>query len=306
MDSTNEAIPLSEKQWEWITAYWDWNIELPANYEMLYHYYKGRRIIDILKKDRIVFRLAAANTFPDKLEGRAVEVYYDLTLEELVNEHKISAEQYDRLSKITVPKKTSFFLPGNNGIDIYREEEFEEYIICFSLEKDDPNMFKTYTSDSDGYCLHLFGIEIQELKTISIRNHAEIKLIPVLYGRQVIEFLKEKVYDVVSNKVREERLEDFISDLLHYTQFAAKRKKYSYEKEVRLVVYLPKDLQSTLPDFKPYCDISGKKYVFLSVPKYLLYDISPGPQNTDYENREMKALLEENEYFGTLEIEGMN
>ena len=83
MDSEHTTTQLTEDDWAQISAMWDWNIETQMHFDMLYHYYKGDTLRKVLKNDAVIFRLASASTFEDKMEGKAVEVYYDLALEEL-------------------------------------------------------------------------------------------------------------------------------------------------------------------------------------------------------------------------------
>lgn len=305
MDSEHTTTQLTEDDWAQISAMWDWNIETQMHFDMLYHYYKGDTLRKVLKNDAVIFRLASASTFEDKMEGKAVEVYYDLALEELWEEGKITEMQFEKLSGISIPNRIQFVFQRSDGWGICKNEEYEEYIICFSTEKDDLYMYETYAHDSDGYCLHFFGIEIEELRRLGMKNHAEIRLVPILYGKEVVDFIKEKVHEVISDAVKERNLEYYITDLLHYVQFAAKRKKYSRENEVRLIVFLPVKCGDQLSNIRFYTDTKDHKYIFFSAPKHVLYDVSAAPYNAKTETSNVKAYLDSQGYQNMLEA-GLN
>ena len=296
ISNNNTEYQLTEKDWAQITAIMEWDVESTAQFDMLYHYYSSRTLKKVLGKDCIVMRLSAAENFDDKMEGQAVFVYYDLALEELKNEGRITDKQFTVLSKMRTPESIQFVYQRDDGWSICTHEPYEEYIICFSTVKDDPYMFNEYIHDSDGYCLHLFGGELAALNTISMENHAEILLIPILYGREVVEFIKRKLIEILSDPAKEKIVDYFIADLLHYVQFAAKLKKYAKEHEVRLVVFLPKDHPTHLQNIAFFKDEEGRRFINLSVPKYLLYDVSPAPYNAKHETKAIRDYLQKTGY----------
>ena len=156
---SSESI-LTDQDWEAMVAAFTWDVEQPCCADLLYHYYSSRSVKRVIKKDGIYLRLAAAATFPDKMEGKAVEVFYDLALDELRSEKRITARQYEDFSKISVPEKLFLAKGKENGMIVWGDAEYEEYIICFSTEENDPYMFDNYIKDADGYCLHFFGLSI--------------------------------------------------------------------------------------------------------------------------------------------------
>ena len=299
----NNEHQLTKADWDAFEAIWAWDLETPLCYDMLYHYYSSNSVRKVLKKDSIVLRLSAVANFDDKMEGEAVRVYYDLALEELLDEGAITDKLFEKLADVDIPDKIPFISVNDTGWSVYKEESYEEYVICFSTVKDDPFMYEEYIHDSDGYCLHLFGGEIEALNTLSMANHANIVLIPILYGKEAVVYIKKIILEVLSDPAKERNYKYFIKDLLHYVQFAAKRKKYSKEHEVRLVIFLPKSHPSSLPNITFSSDSKGRKYIYFSVPKYLLYDVSPAPYNAQSETQAIREFLKRQGYPNMLEAD---
>lgn len=301
MESEKNMTGLSEQAWAQITALWNWSVDVPVDCFMLYHYYKGHTLRKVIRKNKLLFRLAAAETFSDKMEGKAVEVYFDLALEELLSEHKITDTQFSKLSEMDVPRRMGFSFKDGEYYRYSNDEPFEEYIICFSKERDDLYMFETYAEESDGYCIHLHSDEIEELKNLGMDNHAVIKLIPVLYGREAIDYIKRKVMEAVTDPVKEEEIEYYVGSILHYVQFAAKRKKYAREKEVRLVVFLPQKCDDSLPNIQFQTDYNQNRFILFSVPNDMLFDVTAAPYNAKAETQGMRVYLEESGYSRMLD-----
>ena len=296
---SNESI-LTDQDWEAMVAAFTWDVEQPCCADLLYHYYSSRSVKRVIKKDGIYLRLAAAATFPDKMEGKAVEVFYDLALDELRSEKRITARQYEDFSKISVPEKLFLAKGKENGMIVWGDAEYEEYIICFSTEENDPYMFDNYIKDADGYCLHFFGLSMRNLTLKSMEYQAEIKLIPVLYGRKVVDFIRNIIEKIAVDPIRSKNYEYFITDLLHYVQYAAKLSKYSKENEVRLVVFIPKELNTGELNGRLNKSADGE-YLFFKIGKELLFDVTPAPYNTKTETKEIKTYLEDNGYSNMLE-----
>ena len=299
----NNEFQLTKEDWDAFEAVWSWNLETRLHYDMLYHYYSSRSLKKVVNSNNILLRLSSSANFDDMMEGRAVQVYYDLALEELVGAKVLTEEQFVKFADVDIPEKIPFISVNDDGWSIYRAEPYEEYVICFSTVEDDPYMYENYIHDSDGYCVHLFGTELNELETLSISNHANITLIPVLYGRESVEYIKGKLCEIISDPAKERNYEYFIKDLLHYVQYAAKRKMFAREHEVRLVIFLPKNHPSSLPNIRFWSDENGRKYIYFSVPKYLLYDVSPAPYNAKSETQIIKEYLNTRGYPNMLETD---
>ena len=264
--------------------------------DSLYHYYNGETVPLVLRKDGIQFRLAALSTFEDKMEGKSVEVYYDLALQELLLERSITNVDYEELIKIKVPDKAYLMYLPKDGLGKGHFCEYNEYVICFSKAKDDHYMYENYCKDSDGYCLEFPVIELKEVTCMSLRNSAEMMLMPVLYGREVVEYIKHIVLEVLNEPAKRHHLEECIQSLLHIVQFSAKLSKYSLEREVRLITLLPKKLEYDLPNIRYAESDDSKQYIYLNVEKYVLTGISAAPFNAKQETLKIMHTIKENGY----------
>jgi len=278
---------------DWIT--WSPGKNFSAQ-NTVYHYYKGEDVQRVFTRDKIVFRMAEAATFDDKMEGKAAEIYYDLALEELLNEGKLSENDFFQLSNIGVPKTALYMYPKTKDCYCSKNEESQEYIICFSAEKDSRYMFDHYVKGDSGYCVEFYTLELEELQNVSMDNHARITLLPVLYGKEVVEHLKEKILEIVSKPQRKKHAKTYIETLLHYIQFSAKRSKYAKEKEIRLVVMLPKKSKKTLPNISFPPKENNKKFIFFEATRNIYRNISPDPRNALEKNKTMNEFLRSNNY----------
>ena len=251
----------------------------PIEADCLYHYYKGKDVLRVLHEDAIIFRLASLSTFEDKMEGKSVEVYYDLALQELLQAHRINLKEHEELSDISIPEQAWLMCDSVNGCGRFSNCEYDEYVICFSKEKDNLYMFENYCKESDGYCLEFPTIELKEVTCRAMNNSAEMALWPILYGREVVDYIETIILEVLHDTAKRHHLKECIQDLLHIVQFSAKLSKYWKEQEVRFVVLLPKKLTNTLPDIE-YDNSGGNKYIYLKLPKSALTGISAAPFNT--------------------------
>ena len=268
----------------------------PIEADCLYHYYKGKDILKVLRNDNIVFRLASLSTFEDKMEGKSVEVYFDLALQELLGMHKINQKEYDELSAILIPEQAWLMCDSVNGYRRFSLCEYDEYVICFSKEKDDSYMYENYCKESDGYCLEFPTIELNEVTCKALDNSAEMTLMPILYGREVVDYIEAIILEVLHDKAKRHYLKECIQDLLHIVQYSAKLSKYRKEKEVRLVVLLPKQHTHVLPDIEHVNSDDGNKYIYLKIPKKTLTAISAAPFNSKGETMHIIDSVKKAEY----------
>ena len=292
---------------EELIASCQWDLSLHNNVDWngddLYHYYSGNSVKRVFQKDAIVFRLAAASTFKDKMEGKAIEVYYDLALQSLLTSRKISQYQYNAFSSVEIPQTMSLSSLGKDGYIVFSDKEYEAYIICFSTVKDDPFMFDNYINeDQDGYCLQFSGVEMRELKTLGWNNHAKIVLMPILYGNDVIEKIKNTILEVVSNDILFDNYTYYISEALHFLQYESKLSKFSNEHEVRLVVFLAKNCSENLPNIRFLIKkgdgnlIRDKEHILFTITKDAFSGISFAPYNNSNDNCGIADFLHFNNY----------
>ena len=248
-------------------AYFDWDPSGDDSVFELHHYYRENTVNRVLQKDYICFRLSAAENFEDKMEGKAIEVYYDLALDRLKRAGKITQEEYDALAYIDISQNVFFFSKHPAGIQQYTDTKFEEYIICFSSESDDPYMFQNYGE----YCLTLTRGNL--LSPLLGRENLRAVFTPVLYGDDIIKYLESKIIEVIVSPDMKRDMAWFIGEVLHRLQFVAKQSKYSKENERRLIVYLPEGETKLIPEIER-TESDGKRYIYLKYSKDLLCGIN--------------------------------
>ena len=264
--------------------YFTHNFEFNLNAPDLYHYRSGSSITSIFESENIILRLTAADCFEDKLEGKAVEVYYDIALEEMLRDGQITKKQFEELSQVEIPNRVFIFQKTEDGLDLGKWVEFDAFIICFSTVKDDPYMYKKYVhnKESGGFCIEFSGTELCFISHLSMDNEASIKLIPVMYGGQAVEYIKEQVQEVINDSVLYKRREQVLGEILHQVQFSVKRNRYSRENEIRLIVYMAKNDFEEHPNIFRDVNSNGEKkkeYIKFRIPKNVVFNITPDPNN---------------------------
>lgn len=283
---------LTQDQYQRIFYKIAWDPRLDTDVDSLYHYYPSETLKLVLKKENIIFRLASASTFKDKLEGKAVESYYKTAIQELLSEKKISKKDYNLLITISIPERISIVYLPINGYGIISNECYEEYIICFSKKKNDERMYKEYGD----HCLEFFTLDLRELTLLGARNHSEVKLLSVKYGREAIDYIKTNVELVINDRIRGQDIEYYISNLLHIVQYSSKSMDFSHEEEVRLIAFLPKNCEEKLPNIRIPTDRNHKEYIYLSVPKNILFGLYSSKNINIEESTNIKNYLSQNGY----------
>lgn len=248
-------------------AYFDWDSNVADDVFELHHYYSESAVKKVLQKDTICFRLSAAENFKDKMEGKAIEVYYDLVIDSLKRSGEITLDEYEALASIDVRQNEYFFSKHPSGIMQYREMKFEEYIICFSSVNDDPYMFQNYGE----YCLTFTKGNL--LSLLQGRENVHPVFAPVLYGNDIVKYLQDKIRKIINEPTMKKDLPWFVGEVLHYLQFVAKQSKYSKENERRLIVYLPENETELIPEIER-TEIKDERYIYLRYPKEYLCGIS--------------------------------
>lgn len=248
----------------------------------------------IFRRDGIHLRFTRGDSFPDKMEGKAVEAYYDLAIEELLNKGLITEEQSNRINDVK-PPNVMFAREKRNGIDYYTEKEFDPYILCFSTEKDDPYMFEsTITNKASGsYYFWMDSIIVEQMKQLGRRNGVHIEPGKILYGRSVIEHIKQKILFVFERPFLYDVAGDFLQDYLHKLQFFAKLSKFRKENEVRVIVQVPKMLTM---EHRDLLFDEDKKHITLIIPKSYVCDVTPKDDNDKTIDKELLSTLAQRGY----------
>ena len=277
-------VQLTAEQEALAAFYFNYDFELGWNVPDLYHYRSGSSIESIFESGNITLRLTAADCFEDKLEGKAVEVYYDIALEEMLRDSTITTKQFEELSQVEMPNRMLIIHKTDDGLNWGKWEEFDAFIICFSTVKDDPYMYEKYVHNkkSGGFCIEFSGIELRFISHLSMDNEAIIKLIPVMYGGRAVDYIKEQVQKVIQDPVLYDNKDQVLGEVLHQVQFSAKRNRYSKENEIRLIVYMAKSDYKEHPNIFRDINSSGEKkkeYIKFRITKNVVFNITPDPNN---------------------------
>lgn len=291
-----DELLLTEVDKALIDFTFSYRFEIPWNIDELYYYRSGKSLKHIFSKDDLILRLTVADQFEDKLEGKAVEVYFDIALEEMLNGGELSPKQFEELSQIDIPNVAMFCHKTDNGIPLFKWEEFSTYIICFSKVKDDPYMFEKYVHNKEtgGFCVEFSSVELDSLSQYGMENEAIIKLIPVMYGYQTINYIKDEVRKLIQSPYLYQNKEYALSEVLHTVQFSAKRSRFNKENEIRMVVYLVKDDIGNHRDL--YRDSNKteeekKKYLNFRIPKHMVFNVTSDPLNVPDMTERMKSYV---------------
>lgn len=269
----------------------------------LYYYHSDRTVRDILTEDGIQLRLNHVGQFPDKLEGKTIEVYFDIALDELLQEGKINKKQFSILAQANMPDKRFIIRQEERGVSFGAEKKCDAYIICFSTEKDDPCMYENYGNRGKGrYCLSFESFVFKNLRLGEYENNLGVDWIRVFYGKKVVDLLKNWILKYLEDAdLSDKSICVLMEDVLHELQYSAKRTRYSFENELRLVVYLPENEEIDSHIFEKYED-KGKKYLRLYLDKYHLYGITADPNNNPEVNEELFACLRDRGYGDSIDF----
>ncbi len=286
---------LTKEQEALFDFFFDYSFEFGWDVPDLYYYRSGSSLHSIFEKDSIILRLTLAEYFDDKLEGKAVEVYYDIALENLLADGRITQEQYEDLIEIELPKRRLIIHRTETEENHAKWEEYDTYVICFSSKKDDPYMYDRYVHNkaTGGFCVEFSGIEIKSLSHDSMKNESIIKLIRVLYGKQAVSYIQEQIISIIQNPFLYKNRTQVLGEVLTQVQFSAKRSRYYRENEIRLVVFLAKDDHKKHPTL--YKDDTGKN-LYLRIPKHMVFDVSADPSNDPSMTEEVIQFIEDQGY----------
>ena len=253
----------------------------------IYHYTNASVIDKILTNDGISFRMTRVSDFSDVYEGKSIEIYYDMALEQLEQSGRISSHQRSLFNRVELPEKrvAVFKLPLKEGQPsaLMSSIHMIPYIICFSKNKCDPYMFKNYIkSEEQGYCLEFYGHDIASNANISHFGEGhKFKFYNVLYGNEIIDAIKQYICDMLSciHEINDQIIEQFmlgpLAGKLQDLQYSAKLSKYKQENEVRLVLFIP-EAQACPAVYSPiYQEVeeNGKKYIYIKFNKHALRGI---------------------------------
>lgn len=259
----------------------------------VWHYTDNNGIKGIIRENSIVFWLTRSDCLADHTEGAVLEEVLQKAIEDM--KHKYSFEPgFSRIiDGLHVPTDRSLFYRKNDGNVWHSTEPCDTYIACFCLSENSQEMWTEYTNEREGYSLefdrNLFSEIFNFVNVQQGRGYVDLHLQRVLYDEdEQVQYLIKKIkqaYDVFSVACQSDSFlvaDDFIAkslqSILNQLRFSCKHKRYSFENEVRAVVYLPRDRGSLIINNPEIKNVGSKVVAELTLGrKNWLREISISP-----------------------------
>ena len=275
--------------------YFDLGHELDFKSDYLYHYRSLESLRSVFTEEGIFLRMTRADCFQDKLEGKIIEDYYGEALDDLLKQNIISQDDYRELRQVTFSSEELFVLPRKGPITFTAMDKYDVFVVCFSTVKCGPDMFKAYGNSGPGkYCLELHSSMLDALCHHDYDELSRTKLGRVLYGQEVVSYLKAIISSVMQQNVLRENKSMILADKLHELQYLAKDGSFNWENEVRLIAYLPREYEK---ERKLYRRIENDdKHLLLNLGCYAVCRYWSSEGNRPKDNEEFIAMLKERDY----------
>ena len=256
----------------------------------IYHYTDKERFKQILE---VGFGLTEFSEMEgDPKEGKLIVCLWKRACKELLNDEKIGTLFYKEMMSITPDNTHNLIIENINGAPDHKlNTECEVFIGCFSKNGNNCRMWNMYCGKDCkkgiNFCIVPGKIDTaNEPFKISLKDRPLIRLIRVIYDKNLlIDFLKaeliflSKTYDKYPKWVHTNA-----KSLLNNMRFSYKRKKYSWEDEVRIVFTLPTEKYDGSIKIKI---VDGKRRALLPLnEKYYFHPLKSGPQMTSKEETE--------------------
>lgn len=254
--------------------------------EYLYHYTGMDNLSKIIQKDGIVLKFSPSKKFDDDTEGKVWKRHYHAVLERLFHEEKILLQEKEQL-ELLKPSRFYGFSHKNYAT------ENDEYIACFSLEKECDYMYQNYIKQDDnkGYCMEFCGWNLQHLKK-AFRGHG-LYLGKIMYGEETTHFLYKHLSEAIENSKNEkELLTPCLKTFISKYRFFFKEEKYRAEKEYRLMFTIPKKSKKS-EEFK-YKLENGSLFLKIPKSKLILKNLYPSPAVSPTEHEKVQRKYFEN------------
>ena len=265
--------------------------------DKLYHYTSEAGMQGILGLEGIKIHFSNADGLEDTSEGKEILKCYDAVCYELVTNHIINENFYNKIKGLTpFEKHLSTQLDGM--IPVYGSEKSLAYICCLCTDADSPYMWKNY-SRIGGYSLTFDDFLFERSKCI-IDEGYEIKFNRVFYQDEEKKDILSKFITLVykyRNRTCFKNIMYFIRDVLDELKYLYKEQEYYQENEIRAFIYLPEDTESfiykKLPMQHKVKDKRNIKYVSIGCEDKIYFEgITVLPiKNKNYKSPELFNLL---------------
>ncbi len=185
-----------------------------------------------------------------------------------------------------------------------RSKDCDVYLCCFSEDKDSLAMWNYYSKSKHygGYSIGIFKDQLAD-----ITDGCSIKLRQVIYDDQKKETIFDKFlipcakeYDS-KNPSEQQGMLKFIKVKLEEFQYIFKNSCFAHEKEVRAILYVPKDFKGNdIVSKRMYRNNNGIIVPYVELKRELVVsDLVIGPLNEpETAKRNLEDFLKEHGQFG--------
>ena len=180
--------------------------------------------------------------------------------------------------------------------------ECDGYVCCFSVDRDSLPMWNYYSKGThyEGYNIGFQSSDIRGLNGRIFGRGAFIEFTPIMYSKtEQLKYVRDFINDIMkfytSDPIKE--IQFTISDMLAKWSLVFKHESFSYEKEVRLIVYLPKKpLDNTYlssPFAVKYRFRNGMiiPYIEFALDKEALQEVNISPLVCSKEDQKIQANI---------------
>ena len=209
----------------------------------LYHYTDLSVVDKIFTDDSITLRFTHEDCFEDKLEGKTVDVYFEIAINKMYKDGLITLDQAKHLYTIQVAKNKVLSQAGNNIFEKELVDSNDVYIACFTEKRESRYMVENYfRNDSKKGCrIEFLTHNLLSNDTIKKSNIGfTIESTKILYGQDIVDdiccFLKLLLQ--FEPDVYHPTFSNLLGIKLSNLKYAAKREKYRDENELKLILYV--------------------------------------------------------------------
>jgi len=278
--------------------------ECDSQINQMYHYTTPEGLINILKQNEIFLWFTKYDCLNDTSEGIEMMTHYQAACNQLKKEQSMDDKTklfYDYILNIKPSNKQMIHFQLGPNLTGTKWLECDAYICCFSEEHNSLDLWRYYSKNKhyEGYSIG-FKYDIFE-NYCKIKNKKyKFEKIRVIYDN----FKKEAYYKKIINKCYElyesgillRKIGYILVDVLSKTQLIFKHECFASEKEIRAILYVPKENSDY--DIK-YRTKNGFiiPYIEEKFDKKHLSDITIGPLiNDEIAKNNLEQYLNSNGY----------
>jgi hypothetical protein len=220
----------------------------------MYHYTTPEGLIKILKQKEIILWFTKYDCLNDVSEGTEMISHYKVACNKLKAENIMDekAKQfYDYILNIKPSNKQIIHHAVDSKTTAMQWVECDAYLCCFSEEPNSLDLWRYYSKNkqyegySIGFKTDMFE-EIQKDVFYKIKNKKyKIQITRVIYDNLKKEDYYRKIinkcYKLYESGTKLESINFVLGNILSSTQLIFKHECFASEKEIRAILYIPKE-----------------------------------------------------------------